>query len=215
VLVFVQVHAAAGTFLTLTDNGTSVSTFTLDAGTTAQPGGIWLYRANGISLPSSGNYIVTIASSTTAGTIAGGGIAYTGVASGAPTATNTGSNAGSTAVSSGSAAPAGSGALYFGAMSDNTGLNPETITLNWASGTQQFVNTNGAGLFACAAADSITGSGAQTAAWTLGDSTAWVAAIAVYESAAAAGPALSPQFTGRVPVTVVTNAGWRGAQHSR
>jgi WD40 repeat protein len=39
--------------------------------------------------------------------------------------------------------------------------------------------------------------------------------IAQMPSAATSGPALAPQFMGSRPVTVATNAGWRGAQHSR
>src|SRR6266568_3355048 len=192
VVVWVQFHAAAATFLTLTDNGTSITTFTLGPGSTAQPGGIWIYYGDGISLPASGNYTVTVTSTASPGTIVGGGIAYTRIRAGAPTATNTGTSAGSTSVSSGSATPNAPGGLYFSAFSDNTGLNPETITPTWTAGTQQFVETNGSSFFACAASDSLTASGAQTGTWTLGDSTAWVAAIAAWDAIPAV-PQLPPQ----------------------
>ena len=38
---------------------------------------------------------------------------------------------------------------------------------------------------------------------------------AVVPASVTSGPALSPQFTGAVPVVVASRAGWRGAQHSR
>src|SRR6266568_5048725 len=216
VVVWVQFHAAAATFLTLTDNGTSITTFTLGPGSTAQPGGIWIYYGDGISLPASGNYTVTVTSTASPGTIVGGGIAYTRIRAGAPTATNTGTSAGSTSVSSGSATPNAPGGLYFSAFSDNTGLNPETITPTWTAGTQQFVETNGSSFFACAASDSLTASGAQTGTWTLGDSTAWVAAIAAWDAIPAV-PQLPPQPPPRpaapaaaVPPAAVTSLGWSG-----
>ncbi len=87
VVVWVQFHAAAATFLTLTDNGTSITTFTLGPGSTAQPGGIWIYYGDGISLPASGNYTVTVTSTASPGTIVGGGIAYTRIWAGAQTGT--------------------------------------------------------------------------------------------------------------------------------
>lgn len=181
VLLFVQYNGAV---TSVVDNGTSPSTFVKDVGTSAGKGAA-VYRADNITLPSSGSYSVTI-TVPTSGTIDAGGWSYTGAASGGPDATNSGSGTG-TAVTTGSAAPAAIGGVVFGGFSDASGLNPETITFTGASPlTQQFVVTNGSSYWACAAADGLADS-AQTMTWTLGDSVAWGAVIAAYSPASTGG----------------------------
>jgi hypothetical protein len=187
VLVYVQQGGITSGNTSLADNGTTPATWVLDKNTVSGHG-VAVFRADGITLPSSGKFTVTVTSTQSAGTIVAGGVAYAGVATGGPSATNSGGATG-TAVSAGAVTPAAAGALYFGAFSDSSGLNPETVTLNWAGGTQQFLETNGSSFWPSACADSITASGAQTPAWTLGDSVAWGAVALTYEAAAAGGTA--------------------------
>src|SRR5678815_5191782 len=74
VIVLVNVSGSVAA-TSVVDNGTSVSTFSLDKQNTALEGAA-IYRANNISLPSSGNYSVTISVATAHG-IAALGTAYT------------------------------------------------------------------------------------------------------------------------------------------
>lgn len=211
VLVFVSADTVTAPS-SVEDNGTSQSVFTLDKGETSSGGGgcgAWVYRADEISLPASGQYAVTV---TFASAVAQdcGGVAYTGVAVGGPAATS-GGTAVSSAVSAGTVTPGGSQSLYFGAFNDSS-YNTETVTLNWAAGTGQFTETNGTNYVIGAAADAIT-SGAQTPAWTISESTVtWVAAAAAYNAAAAGSLVVTASNSGAgaengigLAVVVVTN----------
>ena len=120
ILVFVQ---TAGTITSVADNGSTATAFTRDAFTTAGKGA-YIYRANNITLPASGSYRVTV-STTAASTIQVQAIEFAGLASGPPSATNTGSGTG-TAVSTNSVTSGGD-AVFFGGFSDNSGLNPQEI----------------------------------------------------------------------------------------
>lgn len=176
VLVFVQCGA---TPTSVADNGATPSTFTLDQSTSAGHGA-FIYRANNITLPSSGSYAVTVTIAAN-GTIQACGISYLGVKPGGPTAVNSGGTTG-TSVSSGAAAPANPGGLVFGGFSDSSGLNPETVTFTGSAPVvEQFRNTNGSSFWPMAAADALTGS-SQTMTWTLGDSIAWGAVVAAYDA---------------------------------
>lgn len=68
--------------------------------------------------------------------------------------------------------------VFFGGFSDNSALNPETISYTGA-GAQRFGVTNGVGFFCLGVADFI-GSGTNSLSWSLGDSPAWGACGAVY-----------------------------------
>lgn len=176
--MFCQANTTNST-LTVADNGVTPSTFVRDASQETAGKHAFVYRANGITLPSTGSYAVTLSNSGAAGTLQVCGVEYSGVATGAPTATNTGT-ATSTSVTTNSVTPVSAGALYFGGFSDASGLNPETITFG-ATGTEQFRNTNGSSFWPLAAADLI-GSGANAFTWTLGDSVSWSACVAVYDA---------------------------------
>jgi hypothetical protein len=171
---------------TVKDNGSTITTFTRDALKTDGAGqGAWIFSSRtGIFMPSSGAYKVTVTPSSTAD-LNVACVALLGAKAGAPLATNTGT-ATSTAVNSG-AAGSGTGNYYAGVFTDGTGANPETITDNWTGSTRRLTQTNGSGQQAGAAND-LLGSGSQTAAWTLGDSVSWFAALAVYAPGAVAGP---------------------------
>ena len=58
--VLVAVSNVYGAPVSVADNGTTPSTFTQDAGNNAGTYNVWIYRANSITLPSSGSYTVTV-----------------------------------------------------------------------------------------------------------------------------------------------------------
>src|SRR5690242_1964616 len=180
ILVFVQ---SVVTPDSVVDNGSSPTTFTLDV-SESTVAGIWVYRANGISLPSSGSYAVTV-NITGLHTIQVFGREYIGMQAGPPDATNTGTGTG-TAISSGAAAPSNAGGVVFGGFSDDTSLNPETITFTGSAPlVEQIHNDNGSSYWAMGVADGLTGS-SQTLTWTIGDSQPWNAVIAAYSPASTA-----------------------------
>jgi hypothetical protein len=182
ILLFVQ---TAGTIVSVVDNGSAPRTFTADVSNTSNTGA-YIFRANNITLPSSGTYRVTITLTGGSSTIQGGGVEYIGMATGGPTVVHSPTGTG-TAVSTGGASPANAGGLVFGGFSDLSGLNPETVTFGGsAPQVEQFRNTNGSSYWPMAVADALTG-GSQTFAWTLGDSVSWSAAIASYEAAGTGG----------------------------
>jgi hypothetical protein len=175
ILVFVQLNTSAAN-ITVQDNGTTPTTFTLDASQVTTGEHSFVYRANNITLPASGSYSVTLTTSAAAQTIAICGIEYLGVKSGAPAATNTGGATG-TAVSTGAASSTG---VQFGGFS-NAFTSTETVTYTGA-GTSQFVNTNGTNFWPMGCADNV-GSGSMTHTWTTGHSVSWSACIAAYDAA--------------------------------
>jgi hypothetical protein len=181
ILIAVLSTSSAGP-TSVIDNGTTPRTYTRDASSTGSGHGTFIYRADNITLPTTGNYTVTITYSGSTAIVAGG-VAYSGVKTGGPTATNAGNGTG-TSVTSNTATPSAASALFFGAFEDQSGLNPETITLTAAGFIQQFLQTNGASNNASAIADKIDHAGPTGTAvtWTLGDSVAWDAAIAVYDA---------------------------------
>jgi Tfp pilus assembly protein FimT len=191
ILAFVQ---TGGAITSVVDNGSTPTTFTRDVFTTAGKGA-FIYRANNITLPASGSYKVTVAI-TASGTIQVAAIEFAGLASGPPSATNTGSGAG-TAVSTNSVTSGGD-AVFFGGFSDNSGLNPQSITFNSAGAgfTQDFVNPNGSSYWPAAEASAtVTGTATQSISWTIGTSSVWGAAIAVYPAAGASGGDTVPPDT--------------------
>ena len=191
ILVAVQYSDVAAD-LTVSDNGTSPSVFSLDASATASgtASPVYLYRADSISLPGTGNYAVTVTSSGTAHTIQAGGVAYSGAPAGGPSSTHA-NNATSSSVTTGSVTPGATGALFFAAFTDDTSANPETITLTGSGFTEQFTQTNGSSYWAFDVADKIDAGGPTSTActWTLGDGPAYNAVIATYPATAAAGTA--------------------------
>jgi len=168
------------------DNGTSVTTFTLDRSKIDSTNGfgLWVYYGDNVSMPASGAYKVTV----TFGSTVDQNFycaALLGAATGASTATASAGPTTSTAPSSG-ATGTGTGNYYIGLFSDATSLTPETINNNWTSSTRELTQTNGSTQQAGACNDLI-GDGSQTAAWSIGDSVAWDALLAVYAAAPSAG----------------------------
>src|SRR6266704_3253737 len=199
VLVFVQ---SSVTPTSVADNGTTPATFTLDAGGGSTTGA-YVYRANGITLPSSGAYHVTVTISGTH-TIQALGIEYLGMKTGAPDATNTSLGVTGTSVTTGSAAPAAAGGVVFGGFADQSGLNPETITFTGSSPqTSQLTVTNGSSFWPCGVADALTGS-AQAFTWTLGDSVAHDGTAAAYSPA---GGTAHPGTAGLSGIGTLTGTG--------
>ena len=190
ILVFVQ---TAGTITSVVDNGSSSTAFTRDAVTTAGKGA-YIYRANTITLPASSSYKVTVTTAALA-TIQVKAIEFAGLVSGPPSATNTGSGTGTAVTSS---VTSTGDAVFFGGFSDNSTQNPQSITFDstGAGFVQDFVNTNGSAYWPAAEASAIvTGAATESISWTLGSSSAWGAAIAVYPVAAATGGDTTPPDT--------------------
>ena len=183
ILAFVQ---TGGSITSVVDNGSSPATFTRDV-FSAGGKGAYIYRANNITLPASGSYNVTV-TITSAGTIQVAALEFAGVAAGPPSATNTGSGTG-TSVTTNSVSSGGD-AVFFGGFSDNSGLNPQSVTFNSAGAgfTQDFVNTNGSSYWPAAEASAtVSGPATNSLSWTTGSSSAWGAAIAVYPAATGSG----------------------------
>jgi hypothetical protein len=187
ILVFIQSNTAS-TNMVVKDNGTSITTFTLDASQVTGGKHAFIYRANNISLPGSGSYTVNLTNAVDpANTLAICGIEYLGMASGAPAATNT-ATATSTSVTTNAASSTG---VQFGGFSNATGT-VTTITYT-GPGTQQFVNTDGATYWPVAVADNIS-NGSTTHTWTTGASASYGACIAAYDAAAGAAIAPNKQY---------------------
>jgi hypothetical protein len=183
ILVFVQ---TASTITSVADNGSTPTTFTRDAFTTAGTGA-YVYRANNVTLPATGPYKVTVTTALT-DTIQIVAVEFAGLVPGPPMATNTGSGTGS-AVTTNQVTSSGD-AVFFGGFSDNSGLNPQSITFNSAGSGffEEWRQVNGSSYWPAAVADAIaSGAASKSISWTLGDSSGWGAAIAAYMSSAGSG----------------------------
>lgn len=162
------------------DNGSPSRTFTQEKASPNSTDGFFIFRANNVQ--PGGTYTVTVTPSAAGHTIQAWGQSYLNVQPGAPTASNNASGTG-TAMSTGAAAPAAAGGLVFGGFSDDTSLNPETITFTGsAPQTEQVRNTNGSSFAAMAAADALTGT-SQNFTWTIGDSQPWGGCVVAYDAA--------------------------------
>ena len=186
----------APTIVSVADNGTSPATWVADLSflNSFGNGEQWIYRADGITLPASGGWVVTVTwGNMTVSEI--GAISLLGAASGAPFATqhNEGSGPSSSSVSAGTGAGAGS---YYLAHHNDNASTPETETTTGAF-TQRF-SQGAAGMHAWQLADFI-GSGNQTASfsWTGTGANAARDVIAVYSPAAAT--STPPPFQRRRP----------------
>lgn len=182
----VVIGAPDVTVSTVKDNGTTQSTFTADASASVgvYPWNMCVYRADGISLPASGSYTVTVTLSGTDYAIASGAT-YLGVATGGPTATNSNSGSAGTSVTTGNVTPSVTGALIIGGFADDSGVDPESITLTTSGATALYTSTNGNFEPGAVAEHIVTAATAQGLAWTLGDSVNWAAVLAVYPPASA------------------------------
>lgn len=176
---------------TVKDNGSPQTTFTLRASKTDSTNvlGCWIFQGDNISLPGAGSYSVTVTFTGSANSFSCGGLAYSNVATGAPTATNTNTGTG-TSFSTGAVSNA-SNALYCACYVDNAG-GPDTISVGGGF-TDQFNLDDGTTFDAGAGADLINATGSQTCTWT--DSTVsrtWSACIATWPEAAAAAATPAP-----------------------
>lgn len=168
------------------DNGVTPSTFTADL--SIAPGvrsGKYILRADGISLPASGSYKVTITLAGSTSGITCSGRTYTGVAAGAPVSTiNTQGNGNSPVT--GNVTPAVAGSLLVGSFVDAS-FNVETITLTTPGANSFFQETDGVHFLCGGFADNIVASNAaQGLAWTISDSPDWGGIAAVYSPAGTA-----------------------------
>ena len=80
-VIVAATHATGGTtVLSVTDNGTTPATFTLDRTVAGGAHPMYFYRVNNITLPASGSYVVTFNYSGASGGATGWGQSYLGVA---------------------------------------------------------------------------------------------------------------------------------------
>lgn len=201
----------------VSDNGTTPATWVLDVSQAGTTNGIYIFRADNITLPSAGNWVVTV---TGASKLSGAGRTILGAANGSGSSTT--GNATSSSVSTGSLAQTGqNGGYFFAAFEDNSTANPETIALTGTGFLGLQVQNNGTSVLCGAAAEQIVSNsaGAQTCTWTLGDAPPWNAAMLFYE--AASGPATSaaaavlvttsnPDPAGYLPASAVVYIGYCG-----
>jgi len=191
VLAFIQ---TAGQISSVVDNGRTPQAFTLDASTTGGTGA-YIFRANNVTRPASGAYRITVTLRTKS-TIQVKAIAFAGLAAGRPQVTNKGSGTG-TAVRSNAVTSAGR-AVFFGGFSDNSRQNPQRVRFTSAPAgfAEQWRNTNGARFWPAALAAAIVPRAAtKSLSWTLGSSSDWGAAIAVYPAAHPHGDTTPPNTT--------------------
>ena len=171
----------AGSISSVKDNGVVQSTFTLDSTETGSANHISvLYRADGISLPSSGSYTITVTLSTTGASYSAGAASYLGKAVGGPlhAGVSTGT---STTVNTGSLAPNLTGSLYISTFQNNSSGTADNPTNNQANFTQQLSEGNGSLGQVFGFVDGITSTlSALAANWTVGTSATFSVLIAVY-----------------------------------
>jgi hypothetical protein len=143
--------------------------------------GVWIYYADNIALPGAGTLDVTV---TWPGSYASSiqAVSYSGVATGAPAATNTHSAAPGTTNNSG-AAGSGTSVLHFAAMGLSTGNNPANIATT-APFTQEGAQQNGSTFFVGAVSDQINAAASQTCTWTYTSANASQAGIAAWDASA-------------------------------
>lgn len=186
VIAALGVNTAGATITSVKDNGTSQSTFTLDVTKTGSSQHIsYIYRADGISLPASGNYTVTVTLSSGSGvSVSAGAASYLGKLAGGPAATSTGT-ATSASVSTGSATPTAAGSLFAGTFQDNSGNTTDNPTATNGNFTQQLSEGNGdtGGQVYSFADGIVAGTSAQACTWTVASSFTYSAALAVYSPA--------------------------------
>jgi hypothetical protein len=174
------------TITSVKDNGAIPVTFTLDAtGTTSSGQFVQIWRGDSITLPSSGQYAVTVTGSG-AKTVNAGGVAYSGVAAGPPVSAPAAVIGTSGTASTGTATPARAGAL-FAAASVIQITSAITINSGPTSGfTDQIVALNGAAYApGVVLADKIdpAGPAATSTSWTFSSSGAWAGIVVVYDAA--------------------------------
>lgn len=170
----------------VTDNGTTPRTFTDDADNGGASGWVYIWRADSITLPATGQYAVTVVMGAGATLDLAAARSYTGVATGGPVATNTGSGS-STTVNTGNVTPTVASSLVFGGFIDDTGNATQVITLTTSGGNTIFSSGNG-NIVAGAAADNIpVATTATSMGWTISPTADFGAVVAVYSPAAAAG----------------------------
>ena len=186
-----------GAISSVIDNGTTPSIFTPDVtGGSSGEDTVYIYRADNITLPSSGSYTVTITMSP-AEYVTAGGIAYTGVRPGGPTATNSGTGSAVLTGNTGSVTPAAAGALFFAVFTEDLYVTNEGITLGGTGWTEQYTEQNNETTQDAGIADQIASGGpaATSATWNWTGSSAWNAAIACYDAAGGGGSGGGGDFT--------------------
>jgi hypothetical protein len=178
----------SGGVTSVKDNGTSQSTFTLDKSETGSASHVsYIYRADGISLPGSGSYTLTVTLGGSGAGYSAGAASYLGKLAGGPAATN-GATATSAAPATGSATPTAGGSLLIGTFQDNSSGTADNPSVTNANFTSQLTQPSGTAGQVYGFADQIkAGTSADSCTWSVATSATYSGAIAVY-SPAVTGP---------------------------
>lgn len=188
-----KVIVAIWTFTTtaislVSDNATN--TYTQDASFTGNTGNsslvVRLYRADNIALPVTGTLAVSVVFSNDGSVCA---VAYTGAASGAPSATNTNQGGSSTTTATSGAAGGGSTGLQVAVVTNDSGV-ANTGTATTAPFAQQAAEQDGANFLCGAVSDQLNAAASGNCTWTWSAAHLWSGLIVAYNSAApaASGP---------------------------
>lgn len=192
-------YSTPRTVSTVADLCTSPNTYTATASNVGSAQGAWIYWLDlPVGATWSGNYTIRVTFSGATTAAEGGAIAYSNMASGAPTAINNNTGT-STTATPGSCTPPEAPATYFVVVTDATGANPATFT--WpAPYLKEITQSNGSGNQAGSVGDALNSSGARNPSITI-DSSLFNAAQAVFPGAPAIGNTYVqafPQTSGRV-----------------
>lgn len=169
------------------------------------------------SSPAAGAQTVSETFSGAADTI-GGSMSFTGSSGNGTAVTATSTGASSLSVSVPSTTTGGmiaAAAAYGGGTGSGTFSGTNSVTVRYAlnGGTSSQADNSAGGTVPS------TGGGASQSAGfsnTAGvDDWSLVAVELLPPSGSTSGPPLSPEYMQRPPALIITNAGWRGAQHSR
>jgi len=181
---------AAGSITSVVDNGTTPSTFTQDVTKTGTANHIsYIYRADNITLPSSGGYVITVTVTVTGVSASAGAQSYTGKAAGGPVSTNTGTATSGT-ITTNNGTPTVGGSLFVGTFQNNSSNTADNVTVTNANFTARLSESNGSTAQVYGFADQIkVANTADACTWSVATATdTYSSAIAVY-SPAATGPA--------------------------
>jgi hypothetical protein len=172
------------------DNGTTPSTFTLDVSETGTASHVsYIYRADSITLPSSGGYVITVTCGGSGPSVSAGAQSYLGKLAGGPVSTNVATATG-TSVTTNNGTPTVAGSLFAATFQNNSSGTADNPTVTNGNFTQQLSEGNGSVGQVYGFADAIlAGTSAQACTWTVGTSATYSAAIAVYSPAVPLAPA--------------------------
>lgn len=177
---------AVGSVTSVVDNGTTPTTFTQDVTKVGTANHVsYIYRADNITLPSSGGYVITVTVSVTGISASAGAQSYLGKATGGPVSTNTGTATSATITTNNGTSTAG-GSLFVGTFQNNSSNTADAVTVTNVNFTARLSESNGNTAQVYGFADQIkVANTADACTWSVATATdTYSSAIAVYSPAA-------------------------------